>query len=210
MYAQALEHTTCPIHMQTQILIKQMTSSGRCKSLKLMYLSIIYSWGLSSHCAVEQLEDTDVQTQILDTAQRVNKCIPGIKGHVSRESVRGRLAEKEADAVVEAVSVCAGGRMRCGEGKRALLQQGQRVGWTLAQGVRATAQLLAAIGIYAVQQAIWNAQEVKNVQKRRATDAKRHTFSNKHHRWGGLEGSWIYYFTLECIINTGFNICKWL
>lgn len=66
-----------------------------------------------------------MQTQILDTAQRVNKCIPGIKGHVSRESVRGCLAEKEADAVVEAVS--AGGRMRCGEGKRALLQQGQRV-----------------------------------------------------------------------------------
>lgn len=66
MYVQALEHTTCPIHMQTQILIKQMTSSGRCKSLKWMYLSIVYSWGLSAHRAVEQLESMDAQTQILD------------------------------------------------------------------------------------------------------------------------------------------------
>lgn len=87
-------------------------------------------------------------------AQRVNKHIPGIKGHISRESVCGCLAKKEAYAAVEAVCVRAGWRGRCSGGQRALQQQGQWVGRTMAQGVRATAQLLAAVGVYTVNQAI--------------------------------------------------------
>lgn len=53
--------------------------------------------------------------------QRVNKCIPGIKGHVSRESVRGRFAEEKVYAAVEAVSVCARGASGCHGGQWALL-----------------------------------------------------------------------------------------
>lgn len=41
-------------------------------------------------------------------AQRVNKHIPGIKGHISRESVCSCFAKEEAYAAVEAVCVRAG------------------------------------------------------------------------------------------------------
>lgn len=80
--------------------------------------------------------------------------IPGIKGHVSRESVCGRLAKEEAYAAVEAVSVCAGGRGGSGGGQRALLQQGQGVGRAMTQGVRAATQLLATVWVHAVHEAI--------------------------------------------------------
>ncbi len=86
--------------------------------------------------------------------QRVNKRIPGIKGHVSGECVCGRFAKEEAYAPVEAVSVCAGGRGGCGGGQRALLQQGQGVGRAVAQRVGATAQLLATVRVDAVHQTI--------------------------------------------------------
>lgn len=48
-------------------------------------------------------------------SQRIN--IPGIKGHLSGEGVRRALAKQEANAAVEAVSVCNGRQW-------ALLQQG--------------------------------------------------------------------------------------
>lgn len=66
----------------------------------------------------------------------------------------GRLAKEEAYAVVEAVSVCVGGRGGCGWGQRALLQQGQGVGRAVTQRVRAAAQLLATVGVHAVHEAI--------------------------------------------------------
>lgn len=97
--------------------------------------------------------------------QRVNKHIPGIKGHVSGESVCGCLAEEEAYAAVEAVSVCAGGWRGCGGGQRALLQQGQGVGRAVAQRVRATAQLLTAVWVHTVHQAVWNGQKYKRNYK---------------------------------------------
>lgn len=80
--------------------------------------------------------------------------IPGIKGHVSRESVCGRFAEEEAYAAVEAVCVCAGGRGGCGGGQRALLQQGQGVRGAVAQRVRAATQLLATVRVHAVHEAV--------------------------------------------------------
>lgn len=69
--------------------------------------------------------------------------------------MRGRLAEEEAYAAVEAVGVRAGGGRRRRGGRRALLQQGQGVGRAVAQRVRAAAQLLAAVGVHAVHQAVW-------------------------------------------------------
>lgn len=87
-------------------------------------------------------------------AQRVNKRIPGIKGHVSGECVCGRSAEEEAHAAVEAVRVCAGRRGRCSGGQRDLLQQGQGVSRAVAQGVGATAELLTTVGVHAVRQAV--------------------------------------------------------
>lgn len=87
--------------------------------------------------------------------EKVNKCIPGIKGHISRDCVCGCLAEEKAYAAVEALGVCAGGCRGCAGGQRALLQQGQRVGRTVTQGVGAAAQLLATIRINTVYQTIW-------------------------------------------------------
>lgn len=83
--------------------------------------------------------------------QRVNKSIPGIKGHVSWESVCGRLAEEEAYAAVEAMGVHACG---CSGGQRTLLQQGEWVGRAVAQRVRAAAQLFAAVRIHTVDQPV--------------------------------------------------------
>lgn len=86
-------------------------------------------------------------------AQRVNKHIPGIKGHVSRECVCGCFTKEEAYALVEALSVCAGGWG--GGGRQALLQEDQRVGRAVTQRVGAAAQLFTAVGVDAVDQAIW-------------------------------------------------------
>ena len=102
-----------------------------------------------------------MQTQI-QANKRVYEHIPGIKGHVSGESVCGRFAKEETYAAVEAVGVCAGGRGWGGGGQRALLQQGHGVGRAVTQRVRAAAQLLAAIWVHTVHEAVWNGQESKH------------------------------------------------
>lgn len=81
--------------------------------------------------------------------------VPGIKGHVSGEGVRGRLAEEEADAAVEAVGVRAGGRGGGRGGRRwPLLKQGHGVGRAVTQRVGPAAQLLAAVRVHAVHEAV--------------------------------------------------------
>lgn len=87
-------------------------------------------------------------------AQSVNKHIPGIKGHVSGESVCGCFTKEEAYALVEALSVCAGWGGGCDGGRQALLQEDQRVARAVTQRVGAAAQLFAAVGVNAVYQAI--------------------------------------------------------
>lgn len=101
----------------------------------------------------------------------VNKHIPGIKGHVSRESVCGCLAKEKAYAAVEAVSVCARGRGGCGGDQRALLQQGQGVGRAVAQRVRAAAQLFAAVRVHTVNKTVWSGQKNR--------DRKKNNYSNE-------------------------------
>lgn len=87
-------------------------------------------------------------------AQRVNKHIPGIKGHVPRERVCGCFTKEETYALVEALSVCAGGRGGRVSGRRALLQQDKRVCRAVTQRVGAAAQLFTAVGVNAVDEAI--------------------------------------------------------
>lgn len=86
--------------------------------------------------------------------QIVNKHTPRIKGHFSGEDVCGCLAQEEANSLVEAEGVCVGRGGGRGGGQGVLLQQGQRVGRTLTQRVRATAQLLTAVWVHTVYQAV--------------------------------------------------------
>lgn len=160
--------------------------------------SIICSSCLSTYHTVGWLKDTvgkqthkgiGMHTQTQST-QRVNKHIPGIKGHVSGESVCSCFAKEEAYAPVEAVTVCAGGRGGRGGGQRALLQQGQGVGRAVTQRVGAAAQLLATVRVHAVDQAIWKGQEFRNVSNE-TVKHKMHTYCFMR-GVGSWEGTWIY------------------
>lgn len=156
MFAQPRERMKSLIHMQVHTLIKQ------CEILNALIQIFFLHYPLYTHiytyCTVGQKKkDTDNEStwRYSDPGtQTVTKHIPGIKGHISRESVCGRLAKEEAYAAVEAVSVWAAWWRRCGGGLRTLLQQGQGVGRAVTQGVRATAQLLAAVWVHTVHQPI--------------------------------------------------------